>query len=215
MKQALVIISLLALIFTAGSAMAAPVTVDFSTLGTNSVDITTASNPAGYTLNGVTFRYDDFGSGVDTAQIDAAGGHGSTAGGLILDFDTPVTALNFDFSLLGAPGSVSDALDIAFKNAGNDAGSLQVSAAFTPRNVSNPALGGDALGKLGYTGAAFDQAFVYFSTDAARFDLTNASYDCATTQPVPEPSTIAFLATGLLGLGGLRFRGRRSAGLQA
>lgn len=182
----------------------AQVTVDFSVLGIDSVDITTANNPAGYTLNGVTFKYDDLGSGVDTAQVDAVGIFGSTFGSLIFDFDAPATALNFDFTLSDAAQSASDALFIAFKSNGSDVTDMLIPAIFTPYDPGDPTVG-LVSGALAYNGAEFNQAVMIFSPDVPFFSVENISY-----VPVPEPSSFVILACGLVGLGGLGRFARRS-----
>jgi hypothetical protein len=172
------------------------VTVDFSVLGTDSINITA---PDSYTLNGITFRYDDFGSGTDTAQLDASGIFGSAYGSLIFDFSTLATSLNFDFSVLGVTQSSDDALFIVFKNGGSDVTDMLVPASYVPYDPSDPTAGGDAFGTLSYSGAAFDQALMVFSPSAPLFSVANVSFE-----PVPEPSSLILLASGILGLGGLR-----------
>lgn len=209
MKRVSVMVSLLALVFVAGAALAAPINVDFSVLGINSIDITV---PSGYGLNGISFWYDNFGSTPDTAQVDSSGIFGSTYGCLVFDFDAPATALSFDFSLLGADESVPDALAIMLKDTsdgGSDVANLTAPATFTPYDPNDPLEDdGDALGTFSYTGASFNQALMFFAydptvTDPQLFTVGNISYG------VPEPSGLAFLAVGLLGLPGLRIIRRR------
>lgn len=191
MKRVFIAMALLAQAVVAEAAPAAPVTVDFGALGINSVDITTTSNPSGLTLNGVTFRYDDFGSGVDFAIADMAGIFGTTGGSLIFDFSAPATALNFDFSLLGDSSNTADALYVDLTNAGSTVSDLLLPV------VSN---GFDAYGALAYSGGAFDRAQMIFSTDGPIFTVANVSYDSVRTH-VPEPGTFALAAYGLFSLG--------------
>lgn len=204
MKRIFAIVSLLALVFVAGAALAAPVTVDFSVLGINSIDITRSSNPNGYTLNGVNFWYDNQGSAADTASVDASGIFGTTNGLLAFDFAAPATALNFDFSLLGATGSLDDGLFIMFKNGGNDVADMLIPATFIPYDPNDLTQGGDAMGTLSYSGAAFDQAQMYLSLGAPYFSVSNLSYE-----PVPEPGSLMVLGSGVVGLLGLMRRRAR------
>lgn len=207
MKRLLVASTLLAQLVLTTAALA--VTVDFTVLGSDSVDITTVSNPDGLTLNGVTFRYDDLGSGVDTASINASGIHGSTGGSLVFNFSTPVTHLNFDFSLQGVFAPVGDGLSITFKNGGNNVTDQVVPAnSFTPYDPNDPTLGGDALGSLAYGGAAFDQVIMFFSPDAPFVSVANLSYDNLpepVQPPLPGLCGIGVVETMLMSVLGLNF----------
>ena len=124
-------------------------TVDFSPLSaTGPIDLNYGSNPAGLTLNGVTFHYDDFGSGVDSASATAAGIRGTTYGVLEFFFDSPADRLLLDFSLPRATGV--DAYGF---------------------------VAGTGSGSLDYSGGAFDQAALYFSVEAPEFTVSNVSYE--------------------------------------
>lgn len=200
MKRILVEVLLFAVV--TGVAQAAPVTVDFSVLGADSYSITV---PDFYTLDGVTFTYDNLGNLDDVAQIDAYGVFGTTYGNLIFNFLSPVSAVNFDFTMIGVYGPVNNALSVAFKNAGSSVGGLTVPASeFELYDPGNPLLGGDACGTLSYSGAAFDQALISFSADAPYFSIDSLTYT-----PAPEPSALAVLAVGLLGLPGIRLARRK------
>ncbi len=159
----------------------APVAVDFSVLGSNTVDITAAINPGGYAIGAVTFMYDDLGSGVDFGTLDQFGVFGTSPGRLIVDFSAPVQVLNFDFGSLGVFGAVSNGVQINFLRNGVQVGSTVAAATnFAPYDPLDPTLGGDALGTVAYTGAAFDQAVMSFSTTGAYFDVSNIVYTVAT-----------------------------------
>ena len=186
----------------AGVARAAPVTVDFSVLGADSYSITA---PDSYTLDGVTFRYDNLGSIDDIAQIDAYGVFGSTYGSLILDFGSPVTAVSLDFTAIAVYGPVNNAISVAFSNAGSGVGGSSVSASdFELYDPGNPLLGGDAYGTLSYNGVTFNRALISFSADAPYFSVDSLTYT-----PAPEPSALAVLAAGLLRLPGIRLARRK------
>jgi len=177
----------------AGSALATPVQIDFSTVGTTT-DITL---PNSITLNGVTFSYDNFGSAspLDTASVDSAGIFGSTFGALLFNFGSPVFGLSFDFSVLNVTPPVANTLQAFFSNGD----SVTVDGGFVP-SVSDPTLG-DAVGRLAYGSfSAFDQATMFFNPVGAPdspffFTVSNVAYD-----PVPEPATIGFVGAGLIGL---------------
>ena len=163
---------------TCWTVQATPVAVDFSVLGSNTVNITETVNPAGYTIGGVTFRYDSFGSGTDFASVDSLGLFGTTAGSLIFDSATPAVSLSFNFSILGVTGVASDGLFISFMRGGIEVSNMLVAAAnYVPYDPVHPTYGGDALGTLAYNGPPFDQVDMYFSMDGAYFDVSNITYE--------------------------------------
>lgn len=198
MKRILLSVVLFVQLALTGGALAEQVAVDFSVLGIDSIDITSSLNPDGYTLNGITFRYDDFASGVDYASVDSSGVFGSTGGALIMDFGASITALDFDFSLIGVDAAVPDALFAILKLGGED-----VLYPSFPADSYLPQVG-EAFGSFTYAGLAFDQAVLFFSFDALAFTVENISYN-----PVPIPSSFPLLASGILGLMGWRRIGRK------
>ena len=210
MKKYIVVSLFLAQVLLTGAAMA--MSVDFSVLGPPAndppltVDITTASNPAGFTLSGVTFRYDDFGSGVDFSFIDENGLFGTTGGMLALDFSTPATGLTLNFALLDAISSsgdgsqMPDSMVALFFSNGVFQDSTSIAADFLAYDMGIDPTLGLATGLLNYQGRAFDQAVMYLSPDAPFFTVSDVT---TATAPVPEPATSVLMATGLIfGLAG-------------
>lgn len=190
-------IAILLFVLSIGVAQAAPVTVDFGVLGGSLYSITT---PDAYTLDGVTFHYDNFGVPTETAQVDEYGVFGSGLGSLYFDFASPASSLNIDFSIIGVYGALNNAMSVTFYNAGGSVGSLSGSAAdFFAYYPGNDLLGGDAVGALAYGAATFDQAVITFSSDVPYFSIDTLSYEPA-TGVAPEPSALAVLAAGLLGM---------------
>jgi hypothetical protein len=192
MKRIFVIILLSALTTAASAHVIGCVDVNFSGLTTTDITV-----PNSHTLNGVTLSFDN-GGGTDTASIDSSGIFGGTNGALIFAFSAPATGLYLDFSLLGVvtstPGTqdIADGLDILTFSGGAFVDFAAVTASFTPYNSGNPNLG-DAIGSLAYTGPAFDQVVLYFSTASPNFCAGNICY-----VPAPEPATICILSLGAL-----------------
>lgn len=191
MKRSIVLIAVFGLALMGGAAQAALVTVDFSGV-TTAVDITA---PHSLTLDGITFSYTPVST--DTAQVDTNGISGSAQGGpLAFDFDAPATTLNFAFKLAGGTPNalITDALDITFSN--GDELVLTVPASFDASGNASGSLAYDSsLGSLG----SFVSATMFFSTDAASFNVSNISYDST----VPEPATL--VVWSLLGGLGVAF----------
>lgn len=206
MKRLLVIMAVLAQIVVAGAAFAAPVTVDFSTIAVDPpgfFDITTGGTPGSYTLDGITFSYDNFESVLDTATIYELGVFGSTGGSLMFDFASPATALRFDFSLPGVFDPVLGALQvITFSMDGIDLG-YSVSADATGLSSF-----GETAGVLDFANGPFNKAQMFFTTDVLTFSIDSLSYEPAVAA-VPEPGMLMLLAAGLFGLAGARRTGRQ------
>jgi hypothetical protein len=196
MKRIFLVMMVLAQVAVAGVALATPVTVDFSVLGSNTVDITLENFPPPLTLNGVTIAYDNFGSSTDFASADATGIYGTTYGVLSFNFSVPANALNFNFSLQQPTGPAL--LD-------------NVIALFSNNDVAGPVTTqpdglGNLVGSLAYSGAPFNQVFMYFSVDAPIFTVDHISYD-----PVPIPGALPLVGSGLLVLAGWGWRSRKKS----
>jgi hypothetical protein len=192
MRRITVLFAVLSLFIAVGAARAS-ITVDFSVLGANTVDITVQNNPAGLTLNGVNFGYDNFGSPADVANANSAGILGTTLGVLLLSFSDLVTGLNLDFSVLDVTGPEPETLLAIFDNGDF----VVVPGTFVPNDPNNPTLG-DIVGSLAYQNLAlpFTQATLFFSPVAedlappVNFTVSNVSYDVKSQGAIPEPSTI-------------------------
>jgi hypothetical protein len=213
MKRIL-LIALLAQFLVTGTASAGSTAIDFNVLGINAIDITLQNNPAGLTLNGVNFGYDNYGSTTDYAVCDSAGIYGTTYGPLIYNFNTPAMGLKFDFSLLGVPNDTQAdfmmyALVAIYSNNGSFTDSGITPATYTPYDPNDLAQGGSGIGSLNYSGTVFNQAVLYFYstgptdlTGLPLFTVSNISYE--TAAPVPVPATLLLFGSGLLGLAGFR-----------
>lgn len=202
MKRFLAVSVLPVQVLILSAALANAAVVNFNSLGINSTDITVSTNPAGLTLDGVTFKYDNFGTTLDddygqpvAALVDAAGVFGNTYGGLVLDFSAPVTSLTVQFSLVGVAESesVADALFALLNNGNADVADLAAAATFVPYDSGDPLAGGDAFGTLVYSGAPINHAEMYFSLDAPSFTVNGLSYES-----VPEPTTLVLVASSAL-----------------
>lgn len=201
MVRKIMIATLLALLVATTAAQAATTTVDFSSLGLSSTGITV---PDSLTMGNVAFWYDNLGSATDFAQVDAYGVFGTTFGALGFDFLTPVNSMTFDFTMVGCSGPVPGAVSISFMRNGLDIHDGSALAGdYEPYDTTHPLLGGDAHGTLTYSGSAFDGAVMFFANDPATgapfFSVDSLTYS-NTAAAIPEPSSLAFLALGLLGL---------------
>jgi hypothetical protein len=195
MKRVFTAMVALALLIQTGTAQAA-INVDFSVV-TTTRDLV-SDGPI--TLSGVTFSYDDFGFGTETAVVDQSGIFGTTGGTLFFGFGTPATALNLAFQLDGVltpdQTPIEDALLVLFDSLGNPLDEVSVPADFFEYDPLTPSEG-YVTGGLNYVGDPFDLATLYFLPEAALFSVDAVSYEA-----VPEAASF-LIWTGVLGLGGL------------
>jgi hypothetical protein len=215
-----VITAMVGLLAVAGTAFAAEVQVDFSGLNVGGidypVDITAENNPAGITLNGVNFLYDNYLSTADFAIADAGGIWGTTLGPLMFTFAGPVSGLRFDYAVLGAAGADPNSLAGLFSRNGAwiDSATMTMAGDYVPYDPADPALG-DIVGHFSYAGPVFDSSAFYFSPvsdagsempvhpDPYYFTVSNIAY---TPAVVPEPVSSTLFLVGGGALAALRRR---------
>ncbi|MCX5684961.1 MAG: PEP-CTERM sorting domain-containing protein [Planctomycetota bacterium] len=184
MRRILTIMALLIPMALAGAASAS-VMVDFSTMGGNTAVITLPNPPLA--IGAMSFTYDNFSIPADYAWVDATGIFGTTGGALGFNF-TPSTALSFNFTQLNATAPLANPMFISLYSGGADVADLSAATVFNPTN-------GNATGTFSYSGAAVDQALMFFSPETQYFTADTVSYT-----PTPEPATMGLLAIGLIGL---------------
>jgi hypothetical protein len=105
--------------------------------------------------------------------VDVNGVDGNTSGLLILTFDANATALYLNFTLLGVNTTV-DALVFETFCDGNFVDSNSVTAVFTA---------GNSVGSLAYSGAPFNQVYLFFAVDGPNFIATDINYYDPTQLP--------------------------------
>ena len=210
MKRALLGLLLAAQFAVAGGALALTIPVNFN-LVNGTVDITNPNPPV--LIGDVGIGYDEQGAGTtafvsDSTGTYGAGIHGGT--GIIAPGPPPVelnaaVQLNFVTApilpyilhlgfILDGP-AMTDPIGLAayFTLQNNYVAYLEL-----PVTLNTPTTYDFPVG-------VFDYVTLYFTADASLFHITDLAYD-----PVPEPSTMVLLASGLLGLGVLRFARRKA-----
>ena len=199
-----------------GGTRAGATTITFDELPTQPVD--------GVSLLGVTFHYDGVPPFVTTfnAFLLEQGPSlvGSRAGTLTLDFSTPVSLLEFDFALRNffSQFPVTPIVPVARVSAVLlDADLQNLGTVVSNIDVTQEQLFQDPLlfGFFSYTGTPVARASLNFAVSApsagaglaAQYALDNLTFE--TTVPVPEPSSLCLLASGIACLAARRRRGTR------
>jgi hypothetical protein len=176
-----------------GTARADTVTLSFDELPNQPVN--------GLSFMGVTFNFSMNGLPSPEARLNAVGLgdgayvqgpvlEGNAEGTLILDFAVPTSLLSFSVARNSLdvlmPGATVELFDPDLQSLGIFTLDMEPVFLFSEAQYI-------------YSGAAVRRAMITFSNpeEADRFALDNLTV----TQPVPEPSTILLISTGLIGLG--------------
>ncbi len=128
---------------------------------------------------------------------------GDAAGILTLNFTTPTSLLSFGVALTSAnnltPGLTVELFDSALR-------SLGITAVNTTRLSALPL----SEGLFSYTGEPISRAVINFNEGALSFPLKRFAMDNLTHEPIPEPTTMVLLGTGLVGVAAQMRRRRES-----
>jgi hypothetical protein len=126
---------------------------------------------------------------------------GDAAGILTLNFTTPTSLLSFGVALTSAnnltPGLTVELFDTALRSVG-------ITAVDTSHLSALPL----SEGSFSYTGVPISRAVLNFNEGALAFPLRRFAMDNLTIEPIPEPTTMMLLGTGLAGVA-VRVRRRR------
>lgn len=216
------LVTSLALVTTVAPAQAGIMSITPADLaGATLIDFGTTQTLApinGQTITGVLFSYTVNGIPSAAAAIDAGPGNtnnitianvvnvlGNNGAVLSMRFPSPETRMGYGYALL-TPANVANATTVQLFNASNDlVGTLSVNGS------PDPVFAGGFLGVK--SDIPFVRANATFSTAGAAFAFDNLRFlfNAADVAVVPEPSSLALLATGVASLGAYCWSRRRLA----
>ena len=176
------------------TARATPITLTFDELPSQPVD--------GLTFQGVTFGFTIGGFPSTDATYNGGGTtgtfvqlptlEGEASGILTLDFALPTNILQFGVALKCC-GTLTPGFTVELFDPG------LLSLGVTPVNTSP--LGGPAPteGQFTYSGPLVSRAVIDFEDSGVKFAFDNLTYE-----PIPEPTSLLLLGSGLAALAGIR-----------
>ncbi len=203
----------LVIVFSHVTASADPITLTFDEVPPGLVSVTNPTAPMGtspfLTTRGITFEFRVGGLLSADARYGANGPgaftfvqgnvlEGDAAGILTLNFVVPTSQFQFGIGLTSpnnlAPGLTVELFDSALQ-------SLGVNSINTNRISTSPL----SEGTFSYAGTPISRAVLNFNEGALAFPRRFA-LDNLTVNPIPEPTTMILLSTGLAGLAARRSR---------
>jgi hypothetical protein len=203
-KSALLIGTLL-LFGQLAEVMAEPMTLTFDDVSVGSINgRTIQSTLFQFTLNGAPSTDALLNTGfTSTPQrfIACPCIEGNANGILSLSFYNPTTLVRFGIAL-----STTNSLMPGFTVELYDKENNLIN--FSLVNTAPVSVNSFSEGEFNYSGQLVSRAVINFNESGLSFPLRRFAFDNLTTDPIPEPTTIALLGIGLLGVAGKIVRGK-------